>query len=357
MFSTVLLLSLLSTTANAREWTNTAGKKITAEIVRVEGSDVVLEMKGKEVNVAMDKLSAADNDFIRMWQDDQKKEETPEASADTSTGATKGRKKGKRGKAGATTGDLSNFTLNGKGLLQNGKHNLIEVELSEDVATEFSKKKTITKMKLSISLPPGFDPTKPQKVLWISQAINNAEQQKRGNESAATNYAKTACPAGWMVLGVDVDGGNPRGYGTKEDAYIQLHALDYLEEQWPGFKNWQFACCGFSGGAKLSFYRLTQLVSAELDVKGHFITGCNAQYMDEARKVSRCSKSDLKKVKLWVSCGKRDKIASLKSSKAVAKQLDSYYGKMKVEEFAGDHMISKPSLKNALAWFLTDTEE
>jgi predicted esterase len=83
---------------------------------------------------------------------------------------------------------------------------------------------------------------------------------------------------------------------------------------------------------------------------------CNHQYMDEARKVSRCSKSDLKKVKLWVSCGKKDKIASLKSSKAVAKQLDSYYGEMKVEEFAGAHMINKPSLTNALAWFLTETE-
>jgi len=347
-FYLALCFSLLTSSLFARQWTNTKGKKITADIVRVEGTSVVLNMNGKEVTVPIDTLCAADNDFIRIWQDEQTGEEeiAEEPSEDSKAG--KGGKRG-RGKKG---GALSKYSINGVGLNANGKETVVEVMLDEETIKAFSKKKTITKMKISISLPSGFDPSTPQKVLWVSQAINNPEQQKNGNLSCAPRYAKLACPKGWVVIGVDVDGGNPRGYGSDADRVIHLHTIEYIAEKWPEFKKWKFATCGFSGGAKNSFYRICQLASAELNVVGAFIVGCNAEYMDEARRVNRCNKSDLKGIKMWVSAGKRDKIATVKQCKAVAGKLKSYFKTMKVDEFAGGHEINQASFQNALAWFL-----
>src|SRR5687768_8384369 len=75
----VLLLSgLLLATASARVWTDTTGRKIDAEIVKLEGDQVVVNFKGKEVKLPLTRLSADDRKFAEEWQKTQPAEkETP----------------------------------------------------------------------------------------------------------------------------------------------------------------------------------------------------------------------------------------------------------------------------------------
>ncbi|HEY1123973.1 MAG TPA: SHD1 domain-containing protein, partial [Haloferula sp.] len=67
----LLLSGLFLATASARVWTDTTGRKIDAEIVRVEGDQVVVNFKGKETKLPLAKLSADDRKFAEEWQKTQ----------------------------------------------------------------------------------------------------------------------------------------------------------------------------------------------------------------------------------------------------------------------------------------------
>lgn len=58
------LVAGLAGSAHARTWTNHQGRKIEAEFVRLDGQNVVLQMNGKEVSVALVQLSDADKQFV-----------------------------------------------------------------------------------------------------------------------------------------------------------------------------------------------------------------------------------------------------------------------------------------------------
>lgn len=71
IFSAVAVSCLL-TVVHARDWTNTDGKTITAELVSATDDTVVLKMEnGREYTVALNTLSTADNEFANNWQAEQ----------------------------------------------------------------------------------------------------------------------------------------------------------------------------------------------------------------------------------------------------------------------------------------------
>lgn len=71
-FLLAALLFCTSISIHAREWTNTDGVKISAELLSVNGDSVVLKMEnGREYTVPLNTLSAADNEFAKSWQAEQ----------------------------------------------------------------------------------------------------------------------------------------------------------------------------------------------------------------------------------------------------------------------------------------------
>ena len=56
------------THAAERSFTNSSGKQITAELLRVEGEGAVLSVKGREFTVPIASLSETDQTFITNWQ-------------------------------------------------------------------------------------------------------------------------------------------------------------------------------------------------------------------------------------------------------------------------------------------------
>lgn len=67
------LLSAASADAEPRTFTNTAGKAIEAELVRVEGTDAILKLANNNTaKVAISSLSKPDEEFIKAWWEKNK---------------------------------------------------------------------------------------------------------------------------------------------------------------------------------------------------------------------------------------------------------------------------------------------
>lgn len=56
-----------SALAETRYFTNSAGKTITAELVKVDGANAILSIDGKEYPVAVNSLSTKDQAYIQEW--------------------------------------------------------------------------------------------------------------------------------------------------------------------------------------------------------------------------------------------------------------------------------------------------
>lgn len=74
-----LLLAVL--TVEARTWTDTKGRTIEAEIVRVESGVAVVRKDGKETRLPLEILSAQDKQFVAKWSEEQKAPKKPAAPA------------------------------------------------------------------------------------------------------------------------------------------------------------------------------------------------------------------------------------------------------------------------------------
>ena len=74
-----LVLAARATAAETRTWTSVTGKtKIEAEMLRVEGGSVVLKTKdGRELPVAIDQLSPADQEYLKRFTVDAGGDEDP----------------------------------------------------------------------------------------------------------------------------------------------------------------------------------------------------------------------------------------------------------------------------------------
>jgi hypothetical protein len=72
----VILLSattLVGLAGETREWTNSAGKTITAELISLDGDTITLKMEnGREYPIPLSSLSADDQAFASEWQETQK---------------------------------------------------------------------------------------------------------------------------------------------------------------------------------------------------------------------------------------------------------------------------------------------
>ncbi|MES2476935.1 MAG: hypothetical protein V4640_14220 [Verrucomicrobiota bacterium] len=312
---------------SARSFTDVTGKSIEAEFVSLVGETVTISRNGKPFTLPLGRFSKADQDFIKE-----------QAIAKPVTPSIPGK-----------------LMLAEKELTKNGKVNLVEAPLTEETLKKTRKNKEVTAIKLGIVLPENFDPAVPQKILWISAAINSDAERSAGNCSAIPMYADTAVADGWVVIAADTNLGNPRQQDhlpADYDMAIQQQAIAMLSSAWPGFAKSKFACAGFSGGSKASFYRMGHLCAAGLDVVGLFLGGCNQNLTSPAKEKSKVRSGALKKIKVFVSTGKTDDISTVQMSESVAAAAEKDYANVRMETFDGGHSLSRDQLKSALAWFL-----
>ena len=322
----VALLFALTGTLAARPFTDVSGKIIEAEFVSLVGGTVTISKDGHPFKLPLARFSKADQDFIAA----QAAAETPVRPA---------------------TGKLE---LNGQEITRTGAVNIVEAPLTEETLKKTRKYKDIIGIKLGIALPANFDPAVPSKFLWVSSPINSDGDRRAGNIPSIGTYVGTAIAQGWAVIAVDCNLGNPRredNVAADADLPIQHQAMAMLSAAWPGFSKSTFACAGYSGGSKASFYRVGQLATANLHVSGLFLGGCNEDLTEDAKKETNVRGGDLRQVKVFVSNGKTDEIATVAAGKAVGTSADKAFGEVRIETFDGGHSISQEHLKTALDWF------
>ncbi len=323
--------ALILSSASGRVWTDTTGRKIDAEIVSVEEDKVVLNFKGKEVKLPLARLSPDDRKFAEEWN------KSRPASEEKAS-------------------EPGSLILCGTTLKGDGSVNRVEEPLAPAAVKKFSKADVKpTLLKMAIALPAGFDPAKPQHVMWVSAPINNDGERKSGNIGAIEQYSGPATQAGWVVIAADTDQGNPRlednqrSEGT--DLAVHEQAVAALAKAWPASTSWKFACCGFSGGAKASYYRAGDLLACDLAVVGLFLGGCNQDMTAEAREETSFKKSGLKKVRVF-SNGKTDDISTEAHANKVKDSVESQgYGDVKLELYDGGHSMNRDEFVKAMTWF------
>ncbi len=361
-----LLAVLLLPAASARTWTDTTGKKIEAELVTVEGDKVVLKFKGKDTRLALERLSAEDRKFVAEWQKSQTPDATPPATPDATPADPNNPD---MANPDGTTPDTPpapvtpppptppEIKLGGTVLFAGGGANTVMSPLPPEVLKAYSKARTKpTQAKIRIALPAGFDPAKPQYVLWVCCPVNNENDRKNGNTGGMGEYVENGVKAGYVVIAADTDIGHPtfspddRSEGG--DYAFHKYVVSLLAKDWPASKTWKWVAGGFSGGSKLAFVRAGELLGCGLDVTGMFLAGCNEDRSNQAKEETSVRRSALKKVRVFMSSGKQDDVATPEKMEAVKKSLEGNgYGEITMDSFDGPHTIGQASYAKALEWF------
>ena len=344
---TISLAGWAATFAEARTWTDAAGRTVEADLVRVDGGNAVLKMDGKEVPVPLTRLSGQDKRFVDDWKKSQ-------PAGGPVTPAAGPANPGTAPATGAAGG--SGLTVCGVPMKLGGSVNIVEEPLSPSAVRGFAKAAPKpTTLKIGIALPANFDPEKPQHVMWVSAAINSEGERKHGNIGALGHYVKTAIAAGWLVVAADTELGNPRLEDNQNsaggDLAVHQQAVEALAKAWPKFKTWEFACCGFSGGAKATFYRVGDLIASHLNVIGMFLAGCNQNMTAAACQETRCPIGKLHKVNVYIINGQKDDVSTVAHAQTVERGLKGAYGKVKLVLFDAGHNMNQAEFGKAIAWF------
>lgn len=275
--STLLFIFALSSALFARTWTDKDGRSIDADIVKADETEVTINKGGKEFRLPLDKLSDADQTFVKEWlaEEEEKEEEKKDEE-----------------KPAAVPGNAS---FDGKPLELGGKTNLFEYEYSaEQLALVKKEKGTDTGFKIAFALPADFDPTKPQKVFIVATAENDQKQSTAGNVGMMSFFGKQCASNGWICMAYDSNLGRVR-----HDVDLQA-AMAKISTQWPGFKDWNFATGGFSGGAKACMFPMAYLIKNEYKVLGGFLAGCNEDLTGTVQKLYKVPKAGFKDVKIFL---------------------------------------------------------
>lgn len=324
--SAMLFLSACPS-AWGRIWTDTSGKTIEAEIVSADSKEVVVKKAGKEFTIPLSRLSDEDGKYVEEWLAEEKSREAEENIGKPKVGDTE--------------------TFDGKPLVRGGKVNLYEYPYSEENLADLKKyDKKDTGFRIGIAVPADFDPSKPQKLFVVSAPGNNDQQKRSGNTGALGTYAKACTDAGWVCLAWDTNIGRSKHDGD------MLYSLRLLSKVWPEMKSWQFAVGGFSGGAKASFGVCAFLIRHDFDMVGVFLTGCNEDRSEGARKFYSAKASAYRKLRVFLSTGDADSYVNEGQLTAVIKSLKSNGMRtIRSERFKGGHTIYQPHIGDAVKWF------
>ncbi len=328
MIFPLMVCILLQGVAWSRTWTDASGKKMEAEIISADATNVTVNKAGKKFTIALEKLSESDRTFVSEWIEQQKEANPNPQGGGTSKGG----------------GDQ----FDGKPFVKGGKVNLYEYEYDADTLKRVQKihKGKDTGYRVAIAVPADFDPSMPQKVFIANTAVNNDGERSRGNTGVMGMYAKDCIDAGWVCLTYDSNIGRSN---NNSDIYC---AFDLLNKVWPKSKEWSFAVGGFSGGAKGCFDPCGFLIKHDYNVVGALLIGCNEDWSGKGKERYKASSSGYKKMKVFLSTGDKDNLVPEASVNSVLNSLKSNGLKnVKSESFSGGHAVHKPHIADALKWF------
>lgn len=206
----------------------------------------------------------------------------------------------------------------------------------------------LTTARLTISVPPGFDPAKS----WPMLMINNTENY--ANSDSMNEFKQTANDAGWIILAADPIDAKKDDKGGWRVACTDA-VLDYIDAAWPGAKDWPVACGGMSGGAKNSGVVAATVAKRHHHLIGMLMMGCNQDLASVAYR--KQSPPQFLMVPIFLSSGKNDKIATPAHTDYVRDSMKATgFQKVRLESHDRAHDIYQPHITEALTWFIAEAK-
>ncbi len=322
-FVPVLVFSLCS--LHAATWTDVQGRRWEGEFVRVQGTQAIFMVGGKEYPFPMANLSPGSRAAIVAATSPKPPVVQPAAVA------------GNAGRIGSVA-------------LEAGKTVGGELPLDEkwQKALEKSAGREMTAIKFAVAVPEGFDGAKPQKVLFTC-ASSSGDGLSIPNMNA---FVKEANAKGWVVMTADSLFGKPE----QDNILFRLHLLERLlvavETGFPKAKTtWTVATGGFSGGSGYASHQALALCDAGWNVSGMLLM--NGGYHPlRWESVVKVSKAKAHKIPVFFSGGETDGTAKPDMVKRAASDTDrGGYKKIRTEWHGGGHSIHEAHVGMALGWF------
>lgn len=340
--SAYLLMVALAGPASGRSWTNSEGKVIEADLVRVDGDRVVLVMKGKEYAIPLASLSDEDQKFARKEAVRIEKERLEAERKFMGQELVPGQ---------VRTFEFALSAENRKlaGTRPKGWGDSFAERYSGKWIKEMAATPEVDAIRVFLGVPEGFDPTKgcPIFVQWTTS-------DRKSNVAGADAYWNTCNRKGWMLVSVD-GAPDPKALWTNsvflagmKEFFEQLHA------KYPGSEQWTVATGGFSGGSKICQWMGGLMTGLEgVEVKGYWIGGCNEARFDYAAADLDVGKKAYRGAKAYISSGGSDRLVSEGNRETVESGCkEAGFATVRSEVYEGGHSISQEQFAEALDWFL-----
>lgn len=321
LLSGLVLFCLFGMTAEARMWTSSEGKKIEAEMVRLEGDSVVLKIKGKEITLPLSRLSEEDAAFAR-------------------------------GNAEAA----SVIMIEGNKIVP-GERTTFTIDFNDD-EKRLAKNSTERPMqaRLTFLLHKDFDPAKENKIFFARTTGDGKDES--GDIRAMGFFEGVARDYGWNLAVFD----SPKGLSGDPNVDIAIFAagLRVMEKTWPGCsKTWKFGAGGISGGAKSSQNLVAVLSRNRVNMDVLFLSGCNCFLGYFFKERYRVDPKVFSKARIFISNGLSDTISPVSHAQGVYDDMKRMgkVKKIRFEKYEGGHEPGAGQVEMAFKWFEEELKE
>ncbi len=319
----IFLLAVLATTeVRARTWQTVTGQSFNAEFVRVEGTNGIFRVKGKDYPYPLNRLTPADRLSIGRAVNQQ--------PALSETGAP---------------------SLGGVALKAGGASE-VEIAVTDpaqlgELQTAYGK--SSTKVRLLIAVPNDFEPlTKPYPLLVVSASVDG----KGSSIAAARAFVPDALAKGFVVLGVDGEFGSPGANDSTAFRWALLAAaLDGLAKEWAQAASWPVATAGLKGGGGYASEQAAELAAAHRDVAGVFLEDSAWSPANFVAQLDQQLPATFRRTPIFLDANPTMKT---KVDRARATLVRNGFSNVRFEQSAGGD-LDHAQLQSALAWLLAQS--
>lgn len=226
----------------------------------------------------------------------------------------------------------------------------VEMPMQLRIFAGDGKPSPVTSVQVAISVPESFDPSRVWPVMVVSATSDPGHNSSR---ALMRRFSQAAMNAGWILVAAD-----PLEKVSMEEDSLRLRyvmvsiALLELGRLWPLGTGAPLAFGGFSGGAKHSGVLAAEFAARNRLAIGVFQSGINSETLALVGKELNVMTDAFRRIPVFLTGGKRDKIATPAAHRAVAAALkNAGFKRVRLEFSEGGHEIDRAMLEAALKWF------
>ena len=230
-----------------------------------------------------------------------------------------------------------------------------KIELPDELRTLAGRGQMspVTHALVTILVPANFNAAREWPVLIVNAT---SVPQYHSSGALLRAYAEAALEQGWIALAADP----AEEVAVEQDDAVLRYALDKaslgaLESQWRAANRARLAFAGFSAGAKYSGWLAAAFASEGRTIAGMYLAGINEDTVLSAARQFNVQIEAYRRVPVFLLSGETDEIATatMADHRRIQDELRrAGFSNVRIEYFAGPHVVHPRPLRIALEWFL-----